>query len=88
MPDAWEQSWNESRARLAATHDAGADEALRLTLTLDTLPVECMTYCYGGSARPDITEILADLADAGWRLVHAESKKTTIRLDGDTEETT
>ncbi len=63
------ESYAAGRARLAAEHDDGARDALKDVLGYDNLPVECMAYCHGGSAKPDLTEILADLTEAGWRLV-------------------
>jgi hypothetical protein len=62
------ESYDAWRTRLAAMHDDGAEAALLDVLGHDNVPVECGSYCYGGSAAPDYTEILADLAEAGWRL--------------------
>jgi len=39
-------------------HDDGARDALRDVLNRDNVPVVCGSYCYGGSAAPDYTEIL------------------------------
>lgn len=61
-------SYGASRAALAAQHDDGAAEALHGAIDAD---VDCGRYCYGGSARIDITETLAELAEQGWRLVRA-----------------
>ena len=59
-----------SREALADLHDDGAFVALAEAADLT---VECGAYCYGGSARLDVTETLAELAEQGWRLVRIES---------------
>jgi hypothetical protein len=64
--------YQAERQRLAASHDDGAGEALRDALDLT---VECGSYCYGGTARCDIPETLAELAEAGWRLVRPASER-------------
>jgi hypothetical protein len=64
----WDR-YKASRAALADRHDEGAKEALSMAVEVD---VECMAYCYGGSAVVDIEETLAELADQGWRLVKGD----------------
>lgn len=63
----FEEMWKARRAELVASHDDGAEDALREALS-DGLGVECMSYCYGGTATLDVPDALADLAEAGWRL--------------------
>lgn len=58
-----------SREKLAEQHDDGAATALRDCIEAE---VDCMAYCYGGSARIAITETLAELAEQGWRLVRVD----------------
>lgn len=61
--------YEDKRAKLAAEHDEGAEDALRFAAELD---VDCGSYCYGGSARLDVPETLAELAETGWRLMRVE----------------
>lgn len=63
------ETYEEWRSRLATMHDEGARDAMVGVMGRDNVPVVCGDYCYGGSADPDFEEILADLAEAGWRLV-------------------
>jgi hypothetical protein len=65
-------SYEAMRARHAKRHDGGATEAMAAALTCDNIEVDCMPYCYGGSAVADVPEILADLAEAGWRLCRVD----------------
>lgn len=67
------ESWESWRRRLSLAHDDDAFGVLDDVLDSDTLPVRCGSYCLGGTARPDIPEILACLAEAGWRLTRVEA---------------
>lgn len=64
------ETYDEMRARLRDSHDTGASDALSDAMACN-VEVDCMAYCYGGHPDPDYDEILADLAEAGWRLVRA-----------------
>lgn len=52
--------------------DTGAADALSEALA-GNCDVDCMRYCYGGSAKVDVAEVLADLEASGWRLARADS---------------
>lgn len=73
--DEHERRWREKRAALVNTHDDGAISTLEEAIA-GNADVRCMAYCYGGSADVDVYEVLADLAEDGWRLVRADA--TTV----------
>jgi hypothetical protein len=62
------RQYREEREALAARHDEGAADAMHAAIH-DNADVSCLAYCYGGSASVDATEVLADLAEAGWKVV-------------------
>jgi hypothetical protein len=62
-----QERWEAERKELSARHAPGARVALKEAMH-GNCDVECMRYCYGGTAKPDLTEILAELAEHGWRL--------------------
>lgn len=64
--------YEAQRAALTAAHDEGAGNALAACAELE---VDCMAYCYGGSARLNVAETLADLAENGWRLVRSDTEQ-------------
>lgn len=66
-------TYEAHRARQAAQHDPGAGEAL---MDAADMTVNCSSYCYGGSAKLDLQETLADLAEQGWRLVRVDTSIT------------
>ncbi len=57
-------TWEEQRAALAASHDAGALNALK-----DAVDIEILDPWLGGRPEVDWPEALAALAETGWRLV-------------------
>lgn len=63
----WERMYREQRAGLAAKHDDGAGDALRSAVYANA-GTDCTSYCYGGSPKVDVHEVLADLAELGWRI--------------------
>jgi hypothetical protein len=71
----FERQYREKRAALVKTHDDGAISTLEEAVA-GNAETECMAYCLGGSPKVDIYEVLADLAEEGWRLVRAET--TTV----------
>ena len=71
MPTDFERQYEAGRDVLAAAHDKGAGDALREAVR-DNASVDCMAYCYGGSPTLELRDVLADLAEAGWRLTQEE----------------
>lgn len=68
--DEHKRAWREKRAALVTTHDDGAISSLEDAIA-GNADVKCGSYCLGGAADVDAYEVLADLAEAGWRLVRA-----------------
>lgn len=71
MPDDALERYEARRDRLADSHEEGAEVALREAIDENTT-VDCISYCYGGTSVTEVFEVLADLAEAGWRIVRAD----------------